>query len=126
MPASSSAVTNSKHIGDLFEMRFQRAVQERGLYLQQMPERVGFDFLVGDGSLMKPVETKCVAGNKLRLKHFTQIERLTAEEMTEGGIDYTIVFPLYGGFGYTTWAKIREQLFTGGVTLDSPHLPRLF
>jgi hypothetical protein len=90
------------------------AVQESGLYIQQIPERVGYDFLVGEGELLKPMELKCVAGNRLRLKHFSQIERIVAEEMTARGVDYTIVFPLYGGFGYVRWADIREQLFAGG------------
>ncbi len=118
MPATALAV-NSKHIGDAFEQRFLNHCKVRGLYVQQMPATVGFDFLIGVDGLL-PVELKYVVGGKLRLKHFTPIERIVAEEMTEKGLPYTIAFPLFDCIGRVTWGEIREQLMAGGVMLDNP------
>jgi hypothetical protein len=111
---------NSKHIGDSFEQRFLSYVTERKRYIQQMPARVGFDFLVGADDGILPIELKCVIGGRLRMKHFTQIELICAEEMTEAGLPYTVVFPLFDRLGRVTWAEIREELMSGGVTLDKP------
>ncbi len=112
---------NSKHIGDAFEQRFSHRVKAAGLYISdKMPDRVGFDFLVGCGDGTLPVELKYVMGGKLRLKHFTPIERIVAEDMTAKGVPYTVAFPLFDRIGRVTWGEIRERLMAGGVMLDNP------
>lgn len=107
---NTATAINSKHIGDDFEQSFICALTAAGTYVQQMPSRVGFDFLIGGDSKPRPVELKCVLDGRLRLKHFTQIEINTAEVMTAAGIDYYVAYPLLSGFGVTTWARIRRQL----------------
>ena len=120
MQAASALAINSKHIGDAFEQRFLSRCKAGGLYVQQMPKTVGYDFSVGvDGQLL-PVELKYVVGGKLRLKHFTPIERIVAEDMTAHGIPYYVAFPLFDRIGRVTWGEIRERLMAGGVTLDNP------
>lgn len=117
---------NSQYIGADFEARFVAAIRAGGLYIQPMPNRVGFDFLVQIGKHLHPVEAKHVAGNRLRLRNFTAIEIRTAEAITAAGGEYLIVYPLYGAFGRTTWAEIRGELLAGRtVELTSPHADRL-
>ena len=119
MPAPALAI-NSKHIGDAFEQRFLRHCTARGLYVQQMPPTVGFNFMIGVDGLLLPVELKYVVGGKLRLKHFTPIERIVAEDMTAKGVPYTVAFPLFDRIGRVTWGEIRDRLMAGGVMLDNP------
>ena len=112
---------NNKDSGTLFEERFMKAAIDAGYYIQQMPPRVGYDFLLGMGNDLQVIETKFIQDSRLRLKHFTPIEIRTAEEMTEKGTDYNIVFPLFHTFGLIEWKSIRAALFGGkGVMLNDP------
>jgi hypothetical protein len=119
MPASATAI-NSKHLGDSFEQQFIGLCIRRGIYHQKMPPTVGYDFTVGIEGLLLPVELKYVPGGKLRPKHFTPIERIVAEEMTEAGLPYYVAFPLFDRLGRVTWSEIRAGLMAGGVILDNP------
>ena len=125
-PRGLRAVDNSQYIGSEFEQRFMAAAQAAGLYIQPMPPRIGFDFLIQDGDAFRPVEAKHVSGNRLRLRNFTLIEIRVAEEITAAGGEYLIVYPLYGAFGRITWATIRGNLLAGRtVELTSPHADRI-
>jgi hypothetical protein len=118
--------TNSQYIGADFETRLVTAAKAAGRFIQKMPDRVGFDFLLQDGTALLPVEAKHVGGNRLRLKNFTPIELRAAEAITATGCQYLIVYPLYGSFGRTTWAAIRADLLAGRVVeLTSPHAEQL-
>lgn len=117
----------SKQIGNSFEEEFMQAAKDAGYYIQKMPERAGFDFILGIDDTLQIIETKCVSKNELRLRHFTPIEIRIAEAITERGLDYMIVFPLYGVFGEVTWKNIRTDLLSGkSVTLDNPFCKKAF
>ena len=101
---------NSKHIGDSGEQSFLDSVTRLGIYVQQMPATVGFDFTIGVCGTDWPVELKCTLDSALRIKHFTPIELRVAEARHEKGLPYYVAYPLLNGFGVTTWAKIRSKL----------------
>lgn len=114
---------DSDTIGRMFENRFRRSMELAGYYVQPMPKWVGFDFLCGSGGILRAVEAKCVKDGLLRLKAFTQIELVVAEEMYANGQPYYVAFPVFDRFGFAPWAELRKSLLFNRSVILGPAWP---